>query len=102
VTDANNEMVKQRGTGTMSAKKVLVATLIGIGTGAILGVLFAPARGSATRKRLSKGSSRYMGALRDTAGEYVDTLEETFESARETAVGFTDKVKNAVDSLAGH
>jgi hypothetical protein len=42
-----------------------------------------------------------MGSLRDTANEYVDTLEETFESAKETAVGITDKVKDAVDSLAG-
>jgi gas vesicle protein len=86
----------------MSAKRVLVAILIGIGTGAILGVLFAPDRGSATRKKLSKKSSRYMGALRDTAGEYVDTLEETFESARENAVGIADNVRNAVHSLAGH
>lgn len=86
----------------MSAKRVLVATLIGIGTGAILGVLFAPDRGSATRKKLSKKSSRYMGALRDTAGEYVDTLEETFENARETAVGIADKARDAVHSLSGH
>ena len=86
----------------MSAKRVLVATLIGIGMGAILGVLFAPDRGSATRKKLSKKSSRYMGALRDTAGEYVDTLEETFENARETAVGIADKARDAVHSLAGH
>lgn len=86
----------------MSAKRIVVATLIGVGTGAILGLLFAPDRGSATRKRLSRRSSRYMGALKDTAGEYVDTLEETFENARETAVGIADKARNAVHSLAGH
>jgi gas vesicle protein len=85
----------------MSAKKVLLGTLIGMGTGAVLGVLFAPDKGSMTRKKLSKQSSRYMGSLRDTANEYVDTLEEKFESAKETAVGITDKVKDAVDSLAG-
>lgn len=43
-----------------------------------------------------------MGALRDTAGEYVDTLEETFENARETAVDIADKARDAVHSLAGH
>jgi gas vesicle protein len=85
----------------MSAKKVLLGTLIGIGTGAVLGVLFAPDKGSTTRRKLSKQSSRYMGALKDTANEYVDTLEEKYESARETAVGITEKVKDAVDSLAG-
>ena len=85
----------------MSAKKVLLGTLIGMGTGAVLGVLFAPDKGSTTRKKLTKQGSRYLGEVRDTAGEYVDALEEKYESAKETAVGITDKVKDAVDSLAG-
>ena len=85
----------------MSAKKVLLGTLIGMGTGAVLGVLFAPDKGSITRKRLSKQGSRYLGEVKDTASEYVDTLEEKYESAKETAVGITDRLKGAVDSLAG-
>jgi gas vesicle protein len=85
----------------MSAKKVLLGTLIGMGTGAVLGVLFAPDKGSTTRKKLTKQGSRYLGEVKDTASEYVDTLEEKYESARETAVGITDRVKGAVDSLAG-
>ena len=86
----------------MSAKRVLLGTLLGLGTGAVLGVLFARDKGSTTRKKLSKRSSRYVGTLKETANDCVDALEEKFESAKETAVGMTDRVKDAVDSLAGH
>jgi len=85
----------------MSAARVLLGAVIGMATGAVLGVLFAPEKGSTTRKRLSQKGSRYIGDLKNTTSDYVDTLEEKFESARETAVGLTDRVKGAVDSLAG-
>ena len=85
----------------MSARKMLLGAMIAMAVGAVLGVLFAPDKGSTTRKKLTKQGSRYLGDLKNTANEYVDTLEETFESAKETAVGMTDKVKDAVDSLAG-
>ena len=85
----------------MSARKMLLGVMIAMAVGAVLGVLFAPGKGSTTRKKLTKQGSRYLGDLKDTANEYVDTLEETFESVKETAVGITDKVKDAVDSLAG-
>ena len=86
----------------MSTGKVLLGAMIALGAGAALGVLFAPDKGSTTRKKLSQEASRFAGALKTTAGEYVDTLEEKFVDARKSAVGLTDRMNGAMDALAGH
>jgi len=85
----------------MSAGKMVLGAMIAVAAGAVLGMLFAPEKGSTARKKLLKHGSRYIDAAKNTAGEYVDTIENTLESARDKAADLTDKVKDAVDTLAG-
>jgi gas vesicle protein len=86
----------------MNAKNLFIGGVVAVATGAILGVLFAPDKGSVTRKKISKQSARYLGKLKNTASDYVDTLEESFEGVKQTAVEIGDKVKDTVDSLVGN
>jgi gas vesicle protein len=69
----------------MSSGKVLLGVLAGFAAGALLGVLFAPDKGSVTRKTISKKSDDYADALRDKFNEFLDSINEKFEKVKEEA-----------------
>ena len=85
----------------MTARQILVGGAIAMATGAVLGVLFAPDKGSTTRRKLASRGTRYVGAVKKTANGYVDLVGETLENAKETTSGIADKVREVVDVLAG-
>ena len=80
----------------MSAGKILIGSVIAMAMGAVLGVLFAPGKGSATRNQLSQQDTRYTGALENIAGEFLGPLEKKYESVKEAGVGLPGKVAGAV------
>ena len=49
----------------MSSGKLLLGVLAGVATGALLGILFAPEKGSVTRKKIAKSSEDYADSLKD-------------------------------------
>jgi len=81
----------------INAGKIVLGGVIAVATGAALGVLLAPDKGSTTREKTSNQSPRDLGGLKDTAGEYVDMLEETYDFVMESAGDFTDNVNDTVD-----
>src|SRR5512140_3957593 len=90
-----------KGIQAMSAGKMLLGGVVLLGTGVALGVLFAPDKGSITRKKISRQGNRYLGVLKSTASDYADAIEGQYESAKDSAVGITTRVKDAVDALVG-
>lgn len=81
---------------TMNAGTILIGGVIAIATGAALGALLAPDKGSTAREKMSNQSPRHLGGLKDSAGEYVDMLEETYDYVMETETDFTGNVKDTV------
>jgi gas vesicle protein len=75
----------------MESGKTAAGVVLGIGIGALLGVLFAPAKGSKTRKRIMNKSQGYANDLKDK----FDGLYEDVTGKYETLV---EDAKNVVNS----
>ena len=71
----------------MNSSKVLLGVLGGVAAGAIAGILFAPAKGSKTRKRIvNKGAGyakdvkeKFDKVTKDFSNQYQSILEEAKE-----------------------
>jgi gas vesicle protein len=64
----------------MSAKKVLIGTIAGAAAGAVLGILFAPAKGSSTRRRFTRKSFDYSKELEAKFNDLIDSITSQFET----------------------
>ncbi len=83
----------------MSAGKVLLGVLAGVAAGALVGILFAPAKGSRTRRRILKQGENYAEGLKEKFNEYVDNVSEKFEQVKEEVSAFAQKGKDKFDHI---
>ncbi|MBN1989336.1 MAG: YtxH domain-containing protein [Bacteroidales bacterium] len=75
----------------MNSKSALLGVLAGITAGALLGVLFAPAKGSKTRKAISRSGEDFVDGLKDKLTDLIESMTEKFEEAKETATDFAEQ-----------
>ncbi len=83
----------------MSAGKIVSAVLAGVVVGAALGILFAPDKGSVTRRSIAKRSKDFTDELGDKANEFIDSITEKFETAKDEAQSLVDKGKTKAQEL---
>ena len=82
----------------MNTAKVLIGFLAGITTGAILGVLFAPGKGSSTRKKIVHRSDEYLTEMGEKFDDFIDSVTKKFDSAKEEAVRLADNGKTKLEA----
>lgn len=65
----------------MSSSKVLVGFLAGAAVGALAGILFAPDKGSDTRKKIAGKAD----SLKSSFSDFIDDLKKTYLKAKDDA-----------------
>lgn len=81
----------------MGSGKVLLGVLAGVATGAVLGILFAPDKGSSTRKKIAKKSDEYAEELGVKFDKIMDSISDKFETVRMDAVHLVEKGKRKLN-----
>jgi gas vesicle protein len=67
----------------MEKGKIVLGVLGGIAVGALLGVLFAPDKGSITRRKISKKGEEYLDDIKDKFDEFLDSVSEKYTEVKE-------------------
>lgn len=70
----------------MDTGKILLGVLAGLAVGATFGILFAPDKGSSTRRLIGDKSEDYLDDLGNKFNEFIDDISEKFEDLKEQAL----------------
>ncbi|MDL2262148.1 YtxH domain-containing protein [Bacteroidales bacterium OttesenSCG-928-I21] len=74
--------------------KVFLGFVGGAALGAALGILFAPAKGAATRRHIAKTGRDLKNQVVDKLEDLVESAEEIVEDLKESAGEFVNKVED--------
>jgi gas vesicle protein len=81
----------------MNSGKVVLGILAGVAVGAALGILFAPDKGSSTRKKILKKGGKYKDDLKKKFNKLIDSFGDKYESLKEEAAQAAENGKTATE-----
>jgi gas vesicle protein len=67
----------------MDSGKLFLGVLAGLAAGAVLGVLFAPDKGSETRRKITQKGGDLADAAKEKINEIIDSVVEKYDTTKE-------------------
>ena len=83
----------------MSSGKVLLGVLAGAAAGAIIGILFAPDKGTETRKKIAEKGEDYVDGIKEKFNGLVDDLSRKMDNIQSKANKMADDAKSNVEDM---
>jgi gas vesicle protein len=83
----------------MNSGKVFLGVLAGVAAGALMGILFAPEKGSQTRKQIVSKGEGYADALQGKFDDLAESITNSLKTTRDEAEVFVSKGRAKFDEL---
>lgn len=79
----------------MTTSKLVSGVLAGLAVGTILGILFAPEKGSETRKRIVDKRNEFMDNVKSKYNSVADSLKSQYESVTSDGADLSAESSNS-------
>jgi len=80
----------------MSSGKILLGVLAGVAAGALIGILFAPEKGTETRKKIVEKGEDYVDGMSKKFNNMLDDLAQKMDATKAKAEKMAADVKEKV------
>ena len=75
----------------MNSKHIIIGVLAGVTAGAVLGILFAPDKGSNTRKLISKNGEDLADTIKEKFNDFLESMAGSFDQAKDKAADIAEQ-----------
>ena len=83
----------------MSNSKTVLGFLAGAAVGSILGILFAPDKGTETRRKISETGSDVTDSLKSKFNDFVDGIRDTYQGVKDDATDLAEEGANKMNTF---
>lgn len=78
----------------MNSGKVAISLLSAAAIGAVLGILFAPAKGAALRRKIQRMGEKEVDVIKDKFSGFAENVSQNYEKVKENVVDFAHQTMN--------